>query len=69
MSIKNEIKSYIVRKGFTLERLNDLVNKKNNTNYTSQNLGRKINQETIKYSEVLEIADILGYDIVWMDRK
>ncbi|WP_230869409.1 hypothetical protein [Iocasia frigidifontis] len=42
------------------------MNKRYNINKTLQNLSNKIRQETIKYSEVKEIADILGYEIKWI---
>lgn len=32
---------------------------------TTQNISNKLSRGTIKYSEILEIADIIGYKIVW----
>ena len=29
------------------------------------NLSAKLQRESIRYKEVLELADVLGYDIVW----
>lgn len=69
MGIKNDIRSYIVKEGLTITKLQDLLNQKNQTNYSVQNLSKKIANETLKYSEVIEIADVLGYDIKWDKRK
>ena len=65
MSIKNDIKSYIIKSGWTISKVQEELNKKNNTNYSVQNLSKKITNETLKYSEVLEIAEIIGYTITW----
>ena len=65
MSIKNDIKSYIIKSGWTISKVQEELNKKNNTTYSVQNLSKKITNETLKYSEVLEIAEILGYTITW----
>ena len=33
------------------------------------NLSAKLQRESIRYKEVVELADVLGYDIVWQKRK
>lgn len=65
--IKNEIKSYISSSGWTLT---DIVEKINESlpldkQTTVQNLSNKLTRGTIKYSEVKEIAAIIGMEIVW----
>lgn len=69
MDLKNEVKGYIVSSGWTITQITDELNKRNNTQYTVQNLSAKIRRETLKYSEILQIADIIGYDIKWEKRK
>ncbi|MCD3223983.1 LLM class flavin-dependent oxidoreductase [Clostridium botulinum] len=66
MSIKHDIKSLIIKEGFTITQVAQKINEKNNTEYSVQNLVKKINNETIRYSEVLEIAEIIGYKIKWI---
>lgn len=63
-SIKNEIKGYIVMNGW---RMGDVARKisKPNSKSPLQNLSNKLNNETIRYTEVKEIADALGYKIKW----
>lgn len=65
--IKNEIKSYISSSGWTMT---DIVNKMNESlpqdkQTTVQNLSNKLTRGTIKYSEVKEIAAIIGMNITW----
>ena len=69
MAIKNDIKSYIIKEGLTITKIKEILNEKNQTNHSVQNLSKKISNETLKYSDVIEIADILGYDIKWEKRK
>lgn len=66
-NIRNEIKSYIAASGWSLV---DIVAKMNESRpddekTTPQNISNKLTRGTIKYSEVKEIADIIGFKIVW----
>lgn len=69
--IKNEIKGYISSSGWTLT---EIVNKMNenlpdNKKTTVQNISNKLTRGTIKYSEVKEIADIIGMNIEWNKKE
>ena len=68
--IKNEIKSIIAKKGMTMTAVVELINNNRNTdNKTSvQNLNNKLTRESIKYTEMVELADVLGFDIKWIPR-
>jgi transposase len=67
ISIRNEIRSYIVKAGWTLTAVVDELNKKRGTNYTVQNLSNKLRNETIRYKEVKDIAEIIGYELEWIE--
>ncbi len=69
MGIKEDIKSYIVKSGWTISRVQNELNKINGTNFGMQNLSKKINHETLRYNEILQIADIIGYTIEWHQKK
>ncbi len=69
MGVKEDIKSYIVKSGWTISKVQDELNKKNGTDFGMQNLSKKINNETIRYNEILQIADIIGYAIEWNQKK
>ena len=65
--IRNEVKSYIAQSGWTLtaivEKMNE--NREEADKTTTQNISNKLSRGTIKYSEVKEIADIIGYEVKW----
>lgn len=67
MDIKNEIKSRLAAAGFTLtqvvEKMNEGLDADKQT--TVQNISNKLSRGTIKYSEVKEIAEIIGMEIEW----
>lgn len=68
MPIKDDIKSLIVKSGWTMSDLVKALNEKYNRNDSVQNLSGKLSRGTIKYREALEIAEILGYDIQWIKK-
>lgn len=67
MSIKEQIKIALIQRNMTLTELYNQLKDKYNKDYSLQNLSSKINRNTLKYTEVQEIADILQYDIIWQD--
>lgn len=67
MSIKEQIKIALVQRNMTLTELHKHLVEKYNKDYSLQNLSSKINRNTLKYTEVQEIADILQYNIIWQD--
>ena len=69
MSIRNEIKAQIVRAGFTMQEVVELLSDEYGWSNSVSNLSAKLQRESIRYKEVVELADVLGYDIVWKKRK
>ena len=69
MSIRNEIKAQIVRTGFTMQELVDRLAEEYDWSDSVSNLSAKLQRESILYKEVVELADVLGYDIVWQKRR
>jgi len=66
ISIRNEIKSYISKSGWTLTDIVKVLNERHpDEPTTTQNISNKLTRGTIKYAEVKEIADIIGYSIDW----
>lgn len=66
--LKNEIRSYMVKKGFSVQKVVDALNKKYGRNDSGQNLTNKLHRGTLKYREALEIADVIGYKIEWIEK-
>ena len=69
MSIRNEIKAQIVRAGFTMQEVVELLSDEYGWSDSVSKLSAKLQRESIRYKEVVELADVLGYDIVWQKRK
>ena len=65
---RNEIKSRIVREGFTMEELLERLHDDYGWSRSVSNLSAKLQRDSIRYREVLELADVLGYDIEWRKR-
>ena len=69
MNIRNEIKAQIIRAGFTMQELVDRLADEYDWSDSVSNLSAKLQRESIRYKEVMELADVLGYDIVWQKRR
>ena len=68
MNIKNEIKAQIVRAGFTMQEVVDRLAEEHDWSDSVSNLSAKLQRESIRYKEVVELADVLDCDIVWVKR-
>lgn len=69
MNIRNEIKAQIVRAGFTMQELVDRLAEEYDRSDSVSNLSAKLQRESIRYKEVVELADVLGFDIIWQKRR
>ena len=68
MNIRNEIKAQIVRAGMTMQEVVDQLSIDYGWSESVSNLSGQLQRESIRYKEVLELAAVLGYDIVWRKR-
>ena len=69
MDFRNQIRSYIMREGVTMTSVVELLAQKYGWSRSVSNLSAKLTRGTLKYSEAVELADVLGYDIIWEKRK
>lgn len=67
--IRTEIKMLLLKRGWTQEKLAKEMGLRLGKKYTGNNLGNKLKSETIQYKEIKLIADILDYDIEFIDKK
>lgn len=67
-NVRNEIKAQIVRAGFTMQDVVDKLAEDYGWSDSVSNLSAKLQRESIRYKEVIELGDVLGYDIVWQKR-
>ena len=66
---RNEIKAQIIRAGFTMQEVLERLHDDYGWSDSISNLSAKLQRESIRYREVIELADVLGYDLVWQKRK
>lgn len=64
--VRNDIKALLAKHGRTLTSVvQEMNNRHPNNKTTIQNVSNKLSRGTIKYSEVIEIAEIVGCQITW----
>ena len=69
MGVRNEIKAQIVRAGFTMQEAVDLLHDEYGWSDSVSNLSAKLQRESICYKEAVELADALGYELIWQKRR
>ena len=62
-TLKRQVKSMIVAKGYTMEKLAEELNAKYYTKESKANLSNKLKRGSLRYIDMQRIADILGYKI------
>ena len=67
-NLRNEIKSYIVRNGCTMQEVVDLLSDEYGWSDSVSNLSDKLQRESLRYTEAVQLADVLGFEIVWRKR-
>ncbi len=68
MNIRSTIKSYIVREGMTMTGMVDKLAERHGWSKSVPNFSDKLRRGLLRYHEAIEVADVLGYDIVWKKR-
>ena len=65
MALKDDLKALIIKSGWTMTQVVEELNKKYNRNTSVQNFSAKLKRESLKYTEVEEVLNIIGYSISW----
>ncbi len=68
MSFRDDLKAKIIQQGFTLTQVNEELNRRHGTSLGLQNFSNRLKKESFSYLEVVEILDVIGYEIKW-DKK
>lgn len=63
MAVREDIKVLLAREALTLTELAEILSQKTNKKFTVYGLSKKLLKSTMRYDEVKEIADCLGYEI------
>ena len=66
---KQYIKFLLSLNAMTFQMLADKMSKETGREYTYNSIKGKLDRNTITLAEAQTIADIVGYDIQWVERK
>lgn len=69
MDIRNEIKSLIAQNGTTLNKVCSIVEQNTREKVSPNNITNKLRRQTIKFNEVQDILDALGYHIEFVKNR
>lgn len=67
MSIREDIKMLLAQKAITMTEVAKQLSTKDNI-VTVQSLSKKLSKKTIKFEEVREILDIIGFKIEYKEK-
>lgn len=67
--VKCDIQSHIIRAGFSQKEAVEVCATEYGWSDSDSNFSNKLEKQTIRYREVLELAEVLGYEIVWQRRR
>lgn len=68
MSIKKRLKTVFIEEDIKIKELAEKLSEARNKMVPANTISQQINKETMRFNEVEEILDILGYDIEFKKR-
>ena len=69
MNIRNEIKAQIVRAGMIMQQVVDLLSDEYGWSDSVSNFSNKLARGSLRYEEAVQLAEVLGYEIVWKKKE
>ena len=69
MNTRYEIKSIIMREGMTMTELVEKMADQYAWSPSVPNFSGKLQRDSLRYREAVELADALGYELVWQKRN
>ena len=69
MKVREQVKSLLVAKDISMKELCEKLSEKLGKEYSLANFSSKLKRGTIMYNEVVLIAEILKYDIKFVDTE
>ena len=63
------MKSRIIGTGLTMQETLDRLHRKYGWSDSASNFSNKLQRESLRYKEVVELADVIGYELIWVPRK
>lgn len=69
MNIRNEIKAQVVRVGMTMQQVVDLLYDEYGWSDSVSNFSNKLARGSLRYEEAVQLAEVLGYELIWQKRR
>jgi len=69
MDVRSELKSLIAKKASTLKKVCEELERIKKEKISPNNITNKLRRKTIKFDEVQDILEILGYHIEFIENK
>lgn len=69
MDVRNEMKTLIAKNARTLKEICEQLEHAKNEKVSPNNITNKLRRKTIKFTEVQDILDILGYHIEFVENE
>ena len=69
MNTRNEIKAQIVRAGMTMQQVVDLLSDEYGWSDSVSNFSNKLARGSLRYEEAVQLAEVLGYELIWQKRR
>ena len=66
---KNAIKAQIMMANFTMAEVVDALSMEYGWSDSLSNFSAQLGRGSLRYVEALQLADVMGYDIVWQKRR
>ncbi len=67
--VKCDIQSHIIAAGYTQKEAVEACSTEYGWSDSDSNFSNKLDKQTLRYKEVLQLAEVLGYEIVWQRRR
>ena len=58
-----------MRSGYTMQEVVEQLSEEHGWSDSVSNLSNKLQRESLRYVEAVQLADALGYDLVWQKRR
>lgn len=68
MSVKTRIKALLANEDLQIKELAEMLSQKKNITIKANSISQKLIKENMKFNEVEEILEILGYYIIFQKR-
>ena len=68
-TVRNEIKARIVREGVSMNEVVRRLAERHGRSASAPAFTSKLKRGSLRYGEAVQIADVLGYDLVWVKRQ